>query len=141
MASPGMIAIPDGDGQAELHLLGAAALIGLVQLCWAATASQRQRGFAWASGPRDEPRPISGVPARLQRAMGNYLETFPIFAASLLAAVALGHTGGATLAGAWLYVVARALYVPLYAAGIPVLRSLMWFAALVGILLELAALI
>jgi uncharacterized MAPEG superfamily protein len=136
-----MLARPPLDGQTELRLLGAAALIGLLQLCWAATASQTQRGFAWASGPRDEARPVHGVAARLQRAMVNFLETFPIFAAALLAAVALGRTGGTTLAGAWLYVVARALYVPLYAAGAPVLRSLVWLAALVGILLELAALL
>ncbi len=129
------------DGQTELRLLGAAALIGLLQLCWAATASQRQRGFAWASGPRDEPRQVHGTAARLQRAVTNFLETFPIFAAALLAAVALGRTGDTTLAGAWLYVIARALYVPLYAAGVSVLRSLIWFASLVGILLELVALL
>ena len=129
------------DGQAELRLLGVAALIGLLQLCGAATASQRQRGFAWGSGSRDEPRQVHGVAARLQRATGNFLETFPIFAAALLAAVALGRTGGTTLAGAWLYVIARAIYVPLYAAGVPVLRSLAWFAALVGIVLELVALL
>ena len=136
-----MIVTPDADGRTELGLLGVAALIGLVQLCWAATASQQQRGFAWGAGSRDEQRPIHGVAARLQRAMANYLETFPIFAAALLAAVFLGHTGGITLAGAWLYVVARALYVPLYAAGVPVVRSLIWFASLVGIVLELVALL
>ena len=136
-----MVATLDIHGQTELRLLGAAAFIGLVQLCWAATASQRQRGFAWASGPRDESRPIHGTAARLQRAMANYLETFPIFAAALLAAVLFGRTGGTTLAGAWLYVAARALYVPIYVAGISVVRSLVWFASLVGILLELVALL
>lgn len=129
------------DGQTELRLLGAAAFIGLIQLCWASTASQTQRGFAWAVGPRDESRPVHGVAARLQRAMVNFLETFPIFAAALLAAVMLGRTGGTTLAGAWLYVIARALYVPFYAAGVPVMRSLLWIAALIGIVLELVALL
>ena len=129
------------DGQVELRLLGVAALIGLLQLCWAATASQRQRGFAWSSSSRDDPRQVHGLAARLQRATHNFLETFPIFAAALLAAVALDRTNGTTLAGAWLYVIARAIYVPLYAAGVPVLRSLAWFAALVGIVLELVALL
>jgi uncharacterized MAPEG superfamily protein len=136
-----MLARPLIDGQTELRLLGVAALIGLLQLCWAASASQAQRGFAWAAGPRDEPRPVHGVAARLQRAMVNFLETFPIFAAVLLAALGLGHAGIATLSGAWIYVIARALYVPLYAAGVPVLRSLAWLAALVGILLEFMALL
>ena len=129
------------DGQTELRLLGVAALIGLLQICWAATESQRQRGFAWGSSARDEPRAVHGLAARLQRASANYLETFPIFAAALLAAVLLGHTGGTTLAGAWLYVVARAIYVPLYAAGVAVVRSLVWMAALIGIVLELVALL
>ncbi len=129
------------DGQTELRLLGVAAFIGLLQICWAATASQRQRGFAWASGPRDEPRAVHGVAARLQRASANFLETFPLFAAAVLAAVVLGRTGGTTLAGAWLYVIARAIYVPLYASGVPVLRSLAWLAAMIGIVLELLALL
>ena len=129
------------DGQTELRLLGIAAFIGLLQICWAATESQRQRGFAWASGARDETRAVHGLAARLQRASGNFLETFPIFAAAVLAAVALGHTGGTTLAGAWIYVIARAIYVPLYAAGVPVLRSLVWMAAVIGIVLELVSLL
>lgn len=128
-------------GQTELRLLGAAALIGLLQICWASTASQKQRGFAWAMGPRDEPRPVHGVAARLQRASGNFLESFPIFAASVVAAVLMGRTGHTTLAGAWLYVVARALYVPLYASGVNLLRSLVWFVSLIGIVLELVALL
>ena len=127
--------------QTELRLLGAAALIGLLQICWAATASQQQRGFAWGVGPRDEQRSVTGVAARLQRAAGNFLETFPLFAAATLAVVALGHAGSMAVSGAWLYVVARALYVPLYAAGIPVVRSLVWFASLIGIVQELAALL
>lgn len=130
-----------GDALVDLRLVGAAALIGLLQLCWASSAAQMQRGFAWASGSRDEVRPVQGVAARLQRAMGNYLETFPIFAAGMLAAVVLGRASDTTLAGGWLYVIARAAYVPLYAAGVPVLRSLVWFASLIGIVLVLAALL
>ena len=55
--------------------------------------------------------------------------------------MALGRTGETTLAGAWLYVIARALYVPLYALNLTILRSLAWFAALIGIVLELLALL
>ena len=137
---PQMI-LPTQSGHTELELLGVAALIGLLQVCWAATASQAQRGFAWGVGPRDEPRAVRGLAARLQRASGNFLETFPLFAAAVLASVLLGHTGSLTLLGAWLYVVARAVYVPLYATGVSVWRSLVWFAALVGIVLELASLL
>jgi uncharacterized MAPEG superfamily protein len=126
---------------AELKLLGIAVLIGLLQLIWSAGAAQSQRGFGWAMGPRDEKRETSGVPARLQRAMQNYLETFPMFVAALLASILLGRTGPSTLIGAWLYVVGRALYVPLYAAGVPMLRSVVWCMAMLGLALEVLAIL
>ena len=50
-----------------------------------------------------------------------------------------GKLGDLTLWGSVLYVVARALYVPLYAAGIPMVRSLVWFAAMVGLGMVVAA--
>jgi uncharacterized MAPEG superfamily protein len=123
----------------ELRLLAVAVLIGLLQIGWEACASQLQRGFAWAAGPRDEKREVTGVAARLQRALTNYLETFAMFAAALLAAVLLGHTGPLSLLGAWLYVVGRAVYVPLYALGVLWVRSLAWGVAMAGIVLELVS--
>ena len=129
------------EGATELHLLGFAVLIGLVQVIVAAVASQNQRGLAWAAGPRDEPRQVHGVAARLQRAQSNYLETFSMFAASLLGALMLGHAGHMTLIGAWLYVVGRAIYIPLYAAGVPMVRTIAWTIAMAGIGFEVAAVI
>ena len=72
---------------AELKLLGAGVLVGIVQLLWAAGAARGQQDLTWAAGPRDTPMPITGVAARLDRAFKNYMETFPLFAAALLAAV------------------------------------------------------
>ena len=126
-------------GATELHLLGIAVIIGLVQILWAAIASTRQRGMSWGLGPRDEPRPLSGVAARLQRALANFLETFPLFAGALLAALMLGHGGDLTRTGAWFYVIGRAIYLPLYAAGTPVVRTIAWAVAVVGIVQEVIA--
>ena len=42
-----------------------------------------------------------------------------------------------TAIGAWLWLGARVAYLPLYAMGVPVLRSLAWAAGLVGIVLVL----
>ena len=44
----------------ELRLLGAALIIGVVQIFWAAYEARRQQGLKWAGGPRDEPRPVTG---------------------------------------------------------------------------------
>jgi len=125
----------------EVSLLVAAMLIGLVQLFVAATAARLQQGIPWGAGPRDEPRPIGGVAARLTRAFDNFMETFPFFAAAVLAAAWVGRLGGLTLWGSILYVVARALYVPLYAAGVPYVRTAVWHVAIVGIFMVLAAIV
>jgi uncharacterized MAPEG superfamily protein len=124
----------------ELKLLLAAVIIGLVQIVWAAAAgSGGPRDFGWLSGPRDDARPVSGVAARLDRALRNFLETFPLFAAALIACVAAGKLGTLTLYGAGLYVIARALYVPLYASGVALVRTLVWTASVIGIVMVIVA--
>ena len=60
-------------------------------------------------------------------------ETLPIFAAAVVVAHVAGREGDLTLWGAWLYLVGRVVYVPLYAAGIPYVRSLVWAASMVGL--------
>jgi uncharacterized MAPEG superfamily protein len=124
----------------ELRLLAVAVLIGLAHLVWAAAASRRQQGLKWAAGPRDEPRPVTGRAERLNRAFANFRETFPLFAAAVLAAHLGDCTGPLTLWGATLYVVGRALYLPLYAFPVGMLRTLVWFASMAGLLLVVAAL-
>ena len=126
----------------ELKLMGAAIIIVLVQLLWAAGAARAQQDMKWAAGPRDTPMPISGSAARLHRAFWNFLETFPFFAAAVLAAAAAGRLGtDLTIWGSLLYVVGRAVYAPLYAAGIPMVRSIVWFASLIGLVMILVALL
>jgi uncharacterized MAPEG superfamily protein len=125
---------------AELQLLGAAILVGLVQLIWAAAAARaHQKDMKWAAGPRDEPLPLGGVAGRLDRAFRNFMETFPFFVAAVLTVYLAGKLGALTLWGSGLYVAARALYVPVYAAGISGLRTLIWFVSLIGIGMIVAA--
>ena len=124
----------------EIQLLAVAILVGFVQLCWAAVAARKQQGLAWARGARDEHKPVSGVAARLDRAFRNYMETFPLFAAAVIAAMTVEKTGMLTWWGSLLYVGARILYVPLYAAGVPSIRTLVWFLSIVGLLMVVAAL-
>jgi uncharacterized MAPEG superfamily protein len=126
----------------ELKLLGAAIVVGLVQLLWAAAAARAHQGdLKWAAGPRDTPMPLGGVAARLDRAFWNFAETFPFFAAAVLACAVAGKLGTPlTIWGCGLYVGARALYAPLYASGVPTIRTLVWLAAMAGLIMVLAAL-
>lgn len=118
----------------ELKLLGVAVIIGFVQLLWAAAASRRQQGLKWAGGPRDEPSPVTGSAARLNRSFANFMETFPLFAAAVVAAYLAAKLGPLTQWGAGLYVVSRALHPIAYVIEVPYLRSLVWFVGLCGAL-------
>ncbi len=119
----------------ELTWLGWAIVLGLVHVLVAAALGTWQRGLRWNVGNRDgEPRPLTGWAARAQRANHNFLETFAFFAAAVLA-VALTHKSDASsLLGAQIYVWARMAYLPIYLAGIPYLRTLVWAASFWGML-------
>jgi uncharacterized MAPEG superfamily protein len=101
-----------------------------------------QRGYRWTASARDEELPpLTGVAGRLERALGNYLETFPFFAALVLVAQAAGVHTRLTDWGALLYFGARVVYLPLYALGVPLIRSLVWNVATIGMLLLVVALL
>lgn len=121
-------------GRPELGLLALAVLLGILHLAWAAIAARRQQDLKWAAGPRDTAMPIEGKAARLDRAFRNYMETFPFFAAAVLLGAATTTLRDVSIWGAHLYLWSRVLYVPLYAFGSP-LRTLVWFASLVGLLM------
>ncbi|MEA2824661.1 MAG: hypothetical protein QOF03_1143 [Alphaproteobacteria bacterium] len=123
----------------ELWLLVAAVLLGFAQIILQAQSMNMQRGYRWNAGPRDEILPpLTGVAGRLNRALRNFLESFPLFAAAVLIASAANIHNGLTLWGAWLYVLGRIVYVPLYAFGVRYVRSLVWNVAVLGIFLILS---
>jgi uncharacterized MAPEG superfamily protein len=115
-------------------------VLGLVQIAIAATCSVAQRGLGWAASPRDEVKPpLTGIGGRLDRARANFLETFPLFLAVVVAAHLLQRHDATTVLGAQLYFWARLAHLPVYAAGIPYLRTLIWTVSIVGIVMVLAA--
>lgn len=124
----------------ELLLLGWSAILGLVHVFGSALAKRFQEPRGWATGARDQPVPdYTGVAARLSRAQANFLETFPIFAAAVLICHVAGRDSAASGWGAQLYFWGRVVYLPVYAAGVPYLRTLVWVAAVVGLGLVLWA--
>ncbi len=119
----------------ELKILGWSIVFGLVSVYTAATLATRERGLKWNASNRDVPSPtLTGAAARAQRANANFLETFPFFAAALLAVVAAGRTSAHTLLGAEVYLAARVLYLPIYVVGIPYLRSAVYVVSIWGLL-------
>lgn len=122
----------------EMQMLLWAVVLGLAQVGLAATFGTAQRGLAWNAGPRDEaPRPLTGVAGRLGRASENFKETFPFFAVAVLMLALLQRGDANSALGAQLYFWSRVVYVAVYAAGISYLRTLVWAASLVGLLMVL----
>jgi uncharacterized MAPEG superfamily protein len=125
----------------ELKMLALAVVLGLVQVILASHAASLERGYLWTASARDEALPpLSGVAGRLQRALQNFVETFPFFAAAVLIAHVVASHSWMTEWGVHLYFWARVTYVALYAAGIFLLRSIVWNVATLGILLILVSL-
>jgi uncharacterized MAPEG superfamily protein len=122
----------------EIWVLGWSVVMLLVHVMAQALALDLSGdlGVKYLLGPRDENRVSSGIVAgRLLRALRNLLETYPAFIALALALAVTGKTGGWGAIGAVIWIVSRLVYVGLYAAGVPVLRTLAWFASIVGLVL------
>jgi uncharacterized MAPEG superfamily protein len=118
----------------ELFGLVASVALGIVHIVFASHSASLQRGYIWTAGTRDAEMPaLSGVAGRLSRASANYLETFPYFGLLALAVYAAGASSATSAWGVWLYLFGRVLYLPLYAFGVFLVRSIAWNVATVGI--------
>jgi uncharacterized MAPEG superfamily protein len=126
----------------ELRMLALSVVLGLVHIVLNAHTATQQHGLDWNVGARDQIMPpLSGVAGRLHRAMNNFLETFPLFAAAILLATVAGKGGPLTVWGSLLYFSGRLVYLPLYAFGIQYVRTAAWSIAVGGIILILVALL
>jgi uncharacterized MAPEG superfamily protein len=125
----------------ELRMLALSIVLGLVQIVLASHAASLQRGYIWTASSREEAAPaLTGVAGRLARAVQNFGETFPLFAAAVLIAHVAGAHSWMTEWGVQLYFWSRVTYIFLYAAGVFLLRSLVWNVAVLGIVLVLLSL-
>lgn len=119
----------------ELLVLALAALLLLVNILLAGHFKTKQYGVAWNMGPRDEALPpLDPIAGRLERARANLAETLPIAIIALGGVVVAGKTSDVTAIAAWTWLGARAVYLPLYWAGVPKIRSLVWMVALFALL-------
>jgi uncharacterized MAPEG superfamily protein len=74
---------------------------------------------------------------RTIRAQANFLETFPIAIVALLGVVVAARSSGVTALGGWIWLGARLAYLPLYIAGIPVIRTIIWTISMIGLAMVL----
>jgi uncharacterized MAPEG superfamily protein len=122
----------------ELTVLAWGCMLALVHIFAAVRVKTQQYGTKWNMGARDEelppPRPIVG---RLARAQANFFETFPVAAAAIILVSVAGLNDRWTAIGAIMWLAARIAYLPLYAAGVPVVRTIAFGISIVGIALIL----
>ena len=121
---------------AILQLVLAAGLL-LVHVVAIIAATRASMERSWAVGPRDEPRQDGRMLGQCKRMLANYLETLPAFALVLVAAELSGRGNDWTLAGGWVWLAGRVVYLPVYAAGIPWVRTIVWIVATLGIVVML----
>lgn len=118
----------------ELKMLAWTLVLAFVQILLFDVARTKQYGSKWNMGARDETMPpLSPVAERLRRAQDNLFETLPLFIGAVLIAQVSGRMTEMTALGSQIYFWARVVYVPLYAFGVPAVRSLVWLVSIVGL--------
>lgn len=83
----------------------------------------------------------ASLPAGLDGPCATCWRTYPAFVALVVALVVAGKTGGLGATGAWIWLAARVIYFPIYATGVPVVRTLVWLVSIAGLLLMLIPLV
>jgi uncharacterized MAPEG superfamily protein len=124
----------------ELSVLAWGCLLAVVHIWLPIRAKTAQYGVKWNTGPRDEAQaPPNAVAGRLERAQANFFETFPVMIAAVAIVSIADLENQMTAIGAWLWLGARVVYLPLYAFGVPTVRTLVWLVSVFGLTMVLWA--
>jgi uncharacterized MAPEG superfamily protein len=126
----------------EMKLMAWSLVLAVIQIFAFDVARTGQYGFKWNTGARDEAMPpLNAVAERLGRAQANLYETLPLFVAAVLGLHLLGISTPMTMLGAQLWFWGRVAYVPLYAFGVRMVRTLVWGVSFAGLVMLVAALV
>lgn len=110
----------------ELLVLGLAAILQAVQIGLAGWSMNRDGLQQWNAGPRDREPQFSARTSRLRRAVNNHFEALAFFTIAVVLVQFTRSSGAFTAVCAWVYLLARILYVPAYAFGWSPWRSLIF---------------
>src|SRR5262245_43113219 len=102
----------------EIAILAWSVILLIVHLTAQTVALAKDTSPAYALSSRDEHKDVSLLTGRLTRALRNFLETYAAFVGLALALAVTGKTGGLGATGALIWLLARVIYVPVFAAGI-----------------------
>lgn len=130
----------------EITVLALAGLLQAAQFALLSVKANIEIGSGRLMSPRDPQRLDSPLESRmsvgtgrLHRAFNNHFEGLILFTLAVVV-VTLGDAASSFTAGcAWVYLVARMLYVPAYWLGLSPWRSLVWFAGFLATVAMIAA--
>ncbi len=115
-------------------LLYAAVLLfvhNLVPAIWSTVV----KGPLWTFSNREDAPGVESWGTRAKRAGANYLENLPMFVILMILLI-LSKKGNVTSAnGAKLFLGCRVLYLFVYTAGVPYVRSALWGASIAGLVM------
>ncbi|MBU6371498.1 MAG: MAPEG family protein [Alphaproteobacteria bacterium] len=123
----------------ELYAALLVLALGVLQVILQAGEFRRVHGVAYANTAQDTAptQPDSVLLGRLTRALRNLHETLPFFLGVVIILAIAGVSTPTTRWAAAIFVLARIVYLPLYALGVPYLRGLVWtisFGALIALI-------
>lgn len=124
---------------AELTALALAGLLQGLQFAGFSIAANRQIGPEAALGPRDDVPALTGRAGRLHRALNNHFEGLILFTIAVVVVVTGQQSSVLTTTCAWIYLLARILYVPAYLLGWVPWRSVIWAVGFAATMLMILA--
>ncbi|HLK11796.1 MAG TPA: MAPEG family protein [Candidatus Binatia bacterium] len=122
-------------------LVWSAVLCLVLPVTYLVGRAQVPGGLAWGLGNRETPLEVPAWAGRAQRAHANLVENLAPFAILVLVAHASGRASAGTALGATLFFWGRVAHAAVYIAGIPYLRTAVFFVATAGEVLILAQLL
>jgi uncharacterized MAPEG superfamily protein len=125
----------------ELWVLLASAGVLMVGLFAQGIAGLMAYGPIRQSGARDEALEQTRFLGRTSRAAQNQIESLALITPVILIAHLVGTNTAMTEMGSLIYLVARLVYMPVYWLGIPFIRTMIFTAGLVGIVMIAASIL
>ena len=110
----------------EISILALFGLVVVITILLQVLLAIPQVGLPYLSSPRDDARPLTGVPGRCGRCVENSVVALALFATAVLSLHATSGFNASTLLAAQIFLVARIAFVAVYLAGIAYLRTAVW---------------
>lgn len=125
----------------ELTMLAYSCVLLLVVILIQGNLTIILNGLPYAGGNRDEPAAQTPLQGRARRTVMNHVEGLAMFAPLALIVTQQGLSSGTTVLAAQLFFYGRVAHALLYLAGVPMLRTLAWFAGIAGTVMMFLAII